>query len=421
MDNIGLPLTLILFLVMMSGYFTLMQTSFTESHHGRLEKLTEDKTVFDMFESPERYISTAQIGLTSVKVITGLVTIFFAPLISKLFISIHFIITAVICVAVVTFVILLFGEFLPNRIVKQTPEKFLIKYHISFKWIAILMSPIIAIVSKCASALMIFLGMNEEPEDTVTEDEVKELIEQGREDGTFEKEEQALVDRIFQLGDETAYSLMTPRTQIVWLDLSDPIEHNLKVIAKHNNEIIPVGNGSLDDCRGILYTKDLLNVALTQKLKSLELTELLKKPIYVPRTMEAFRLLEKFRSTGVHEAMVLDEYGGVIGFITLDDLLTEIIGADSNTDTESTQFTMIGKDSWFIDGLYDIADFKKRFNIEELPEEEHDHYQTMGGFLTSYFGRIPNVGDRCEWNGLRFEIIGMDRARIDKVHVTKIN
>ena len=421
MDNIGLPLALILFLVMMSGYFTLMKMAFVESHHGRLEKLTEDKNVFDIFESPERFISTAQIGLTSVKVISGLVTIFFAPLISKFFISIHFIIIAVICVAVVTFVILLFGEFLPSRIVKQAPEKYLIKYHVSFKWIAILMSPIIAIVSKCASALMILLGMNEEPEDTVTEDEVKELIEQGREDGTFEKEEQALVDRIFQLGDETAYSLMTPRTQIVWLDLSDPIEHNLKVIAKHNNEIIPVGNGSLDDCRGVLYTKDLLNVALTQKLKSLELTELLKKPIYVPRTMEAFRLLEKFRSTGVHEAMVLDEYGGVVGFITLNDLLTEIIGADSNTDTESTQFTMIGKDSWFIDGLYDIADFKKKFEIEELPEEEHDHYQTMGGFLTSYFGRIPSIGDRCEWNGLRFEIIGMDRARIDKVHVTKIS
>ena len=420
MDNIGLPLSLILISVMMSGYFTLMKISFTESHHGRLEKLTEDEAVFDMFESPERFISTAQIGLTSVKVIAGLITIFFAPIISKLFIAINFVITVAICVAIVIFVILLFGEFLPSRIVKQAPEKFLIKYHFSFKWIAILTSPITAIVSKCASSLMALLGMNEETEDTVTEDEVKELIEQGREDGTFEKEEQALVDRVFQLGDETAYSLMTPRTQIVWLDLSDPIEHNLKVIAKHKNEIIPVGNGSLDDCRGILHIKDLLNVALTQKLKTLELTELLKKPIYVPRTMEAFRLLEKFRNTGVHEAMVLDEYGGVVGFITLEDLLTEIVGADSNTDTESTQFIMIGKDSWFIDGLYDIADFKKKFDIEELPEEEHDHYQTMGGFLTSYFGRIPNVGDRCEWNGLRFEIIGMDRARIDKVRISRV-
>ena len=420
MDNIGLPLSLILILVMMSGYFTLMKVSFVESHHGRLEKLTENKAIFDMFESSERFISTAQIGLASVKVIAGLITIFFAPVISKFFVAINFVIIAAVCVATVIFVMLLFGEVLPSRIVKQTPEKFLIKYHVSFKWITILLSPARTIIYKCAGSLMALLGMNEETEDTVTEDEVKELIEQGREDGTFEKEEQALVDRVFQLGDETAYSLMTPRTQIIWLDLSDPIEYNLKVIAKHKNEIIPVGNGSLDDCRGILHIKDLLDVALTQKLKSLELTALLKKPIYVPRTMEAFRLLEKFRNTGIHEAMVLDEYGGVVGFITLEDLLTEIIGADSNTDIESTQFTMIGKDSWFIDGLYDIADFKKKFEIEELPEEEHDHYQTMGGFLTSYFGRIPNVGDRCEWNGLRFEIIGMDRARIDKVRISRL-
>ena len=421
MDNIGLPLTLILILIVMSGYFTLMKTAFLESHHGKLEKLTDEEDVFDMFESSERYIAAAQAGLTAIKIISGFVTVLLVPIISGLFVAVNCLVTTTVCIVSIIFVMLLLGEYLPNRIVKQTPEKFLIKYHAGFKLIAILINPIVTIISKITGMLMMILGMNEEVEEAVTEDEVKELIEQGREDGTFEKEEQALVDRIFQLGDETAYSLMTPRTQIVWLDLSDPIEHNLKVIAKHNNEIIPVGNGSLDDCRGILYTKDLLNVALTQKLKSLELTELLKNPIYVPRTMEAFRLLEKFRSTGVHEAMVLDEYGGVVGFITLEDLLTEIVGADSNTDTESTQFTMIGSDSWFIDGLYDIADFKKKFDIDELPEEEHDHYQTMGGFLTSYFGRIPNVGDRCEWNGLRFEIIGMDRARIDKVHVTRIS
>ena len=101
-------------------------------------------------------------------------------------------------------------------------------------------------------------------------------------------------------------------------------------------------------------------------------------------------------------------------------MITEIIGADSNTDTESTQFTMIGNDSWFVDGLYDIADFKKKFNIDELPEEDHDHYQTMGGFLTSFFGHIPNVGESCQWNGLKFEVVGMDRARIDKIHITRV-
>ncbi|MBR1730680.1 MAG: HlyC/CorC family transporter, partial [Selenomonadaceae bacterium] len=227
-------------------------------------------------------------------------------------------------------------------------------------------------------------------------------------------------DRIFQLGDETAYSLMTPRTQIVWLDINDPIDHNLKIIADHKNEILPVGNGSLDECRGILYTKDLLDFALTKKLKEIDLTTLLKKPIYVPRTMDAFRLLEKFRSAGVHAAMILDEYGGVVGFITLNDLLTEIVGDDSNTDTESTQFLMINKDTYFVDGLFEIDDFKKRFDIEEMPNEEEDHFQTLGGFLISYLGKIPIVGDNCEWNGLKFEILNMDRARIDKVRITKL-
>ena len=421
LDNIGLPLALIVILILMSGYFTLIETVFNESHRSRLEKLTDNETVLAMLDLPERFISAAQVGRTLSEIIAGAVAVFFTPILLAPFsFEAGFLIAVVLGIAFVAFVMLLFGDFLPRRMAKLMPEKYLLQYHLSIKWIALLLRPFVLVISNCAGGLIMILGMREEAEDAVTEEEVKDLIEQGREDGTFEKEEQAMVDRIFQLGDETAYSLMTPRTQIVWLDLADPIEHNFKIMSENKNEILPVGNGSLDDCRGVLYAKDLLDAALTHKLKSLDLTTLLKKPIYVPRTMEAFRLLEKFRNTGVHEAMVLDEYGGVVGFITLNDLLTEIIGADSNTDTESTQFTMIGQDSYFVDGLYDIADFKKKFNIEQLPEEEHDHYQTMGGFLTSYFGHIPSVGERCEWNGLRFEVVGMDRARIDKIHITKV-
>ena len=418
MDNIGLPLALILILVMMSGYFTLVETAFLESHKSRLEKLTEDKKILNTLEAPEKFLIAAKIGLTFTKIFVSLIAILTAL---SLLPNFNPLLAAILSAFIVSLMILLFGEFLPSRIAHQSPEKFLIKYYRSIKIISIFLTPLIFLIKNISIGIMMILGISEETEDAVTEDEVKDLIEQGREDGTFEKEEQELVDRIFQLGDETAYSLMTPRTQIVWLDLTDSIEHNLKIIAKYKNEILPVGDGSLDDCRGVLYTKDLLNVALTQKLKTLDITELLKKPIYVPRTMDAFRLLEKFRSTGIHEAMVLDEYGGVVGFITLNDLLIEIIGTDSNIDTESTQFTMIGKNSWFVDGLYDIADFKRRFNIEELPEEDHDHYQTLGGFLTSYIGRIPNVGERFEWNNFRFEITSMDRARIDKVHIVKIN
>ena len=417
MDNIGLPLSLIFILVIMSGYFTLVETSLMESHKSRLEKLTDDREILNALESPEKFLTAAQIGLTFTEIFASLIAILTALVVLPYFSTF---LAALIASVLVTLIMILFGEFLPSRIARLSPEKFFIEYYRSIKIISILMSPLIFTMKNISTGIMMLFGMNEEPEDAVTEDEVKDLIEQGREDGTFKREEQALVDRIFQLGDETAYSLMTPRTQIVWLDINDPIDHNLKIIADHKNEILPVGNGSLDECRGILYTKDLLDFALTKKLKEIDLTTLLKKPIYVPRTMDAFRLLEKFRSAGVHAAMILDEYGGVVGFITLNDLLTEIVGDDSNTDTESTQFLMINKDTYFVDGLFEIDDFKKRFDIEEMPNEEEDHFQTLGGFLISYLGKIPIVGDNCEWNGLKFEILNMDRARIDKVRITKL-
>ena len=136
--------------------------------------------------------------------------------------------------------------------------------------------------------------------------------------------------------------------------------------------------------------------------------------------MELFRLLEKFRDTGVHEAMVLDEYGGVIGMITLDDIMKAIIGeSHANIESEPLQITPRDEHSWYIDGLYSIDDFKERFDIDKLPDEDHDHYQTMGGFLTSYFGYIPQAGEKAAWEDFTFEVVDMDRARVSKILVTQ--
>lgn len=417
LDNIGLALTVNIILIYMSGKLTMIETALNERHRTRLEKLTEEEKILSLNESPERFIMSVKILNSITKIIYGMMIFFFSM---KIYSEEEFFISFTITIIIASILILILGVAFPQRLGKQSPEKILLDNYSTIKIISIMMAPIEAIITNVARILIMVFGNNEEEEGIVTEEEVKDLIEQGREEGTIEKEEQAMVDRIFQLGDETAYSLMTPRTQIVWLDLNDSIEHNLKILNENPNERIPVGNGSLDDCRGILFIKDYFNATVNKKIEEIEINELLKKPIYVPRTMEAFRLLEKFRNTGIHEAMVLDEYGGVVGFITLSDLMREIIGSDSNTDTESTQLTMIGQNSWFVDGLYDIDDFKKKFDIEELPEEDHDHYQTMGGFLTSFFGHIPNVGENFEWNGLRFEVIGMDRARIDKIHITRI-
>lgn len=278
------------------------------------------------------------------------------------------------------------------------------------------MNPFVLMLSTIAGGIGFIFGMNSSQNDAVTEDEVKDLIEQGTEDGTIEKSEQEMVGRIFDVGDETAYSLMTPRVKLIWLDLADDLEKNLAIVQDSPHTIFPVGYGSLDDCRGLIYAKDLLDAVLKNG-REINLESLIKKPSYVPRTMEAFRIVEKFRAGQITEAMVNDEYGGVIGFITLDDILGEIVDI---TDDDEQQFKRNKDNSWTVDGLCDIDEFKERFNIETLPDEEHDHFQTMGGFLTACFGYIPKVGEVYEWNGFRFKVKEMDGVRIGKILIRKL-
>lgn len=288
--------------------------------------------------------------------------------------------------------------------------------HNLLKFFSALSLPLVKLLSALAHMLFLMNGVTPQEKSRVTEDEVKDLIEQGTEAGTFEKAEQAMVDRIFHMSDQTIYALMTPRTQMRWLDLSDPLKHNLRLIRKTEQDVFPVGRDSLDDFCGVLYAKELLNAALAGK--SLELSQYIHKPVFVPRSMETFRVLEQLKNSDTHEAMVLDEYGGVIGFVTLDDIIEEIIGDYMPGEPDPVQLTQRDEHSWLVDGLYSIDDFKERFDLDELPDEDHDHYQTMGGFLTSYFGYIPKAGEKCDWQDFTFEVVDMDRARIDKILIT---
>lgn len=417
-----IPPALIILLAAVSGYFSLMETALIESHRGRLEKLSEDgdanaRAVLAMIESPAP-LNVAQIGITCTGILAGVCAILTSPTIAGLM-NLSIIPAAVIAICITTFIFLLFGEFLPKQAAKREPEKFLLNHYKMFRLIVAVMNPFVAMLSAVAGGIGFIFCMNSTKPDAVTEDEVKDLIEQGTEDGTIEKSEQEMVGRIFDVGDETAYSLMTPRVKIIWLDLDDDLEKNLKIVQESPYTIFPVGYGSLDDCRGLIYAKDLLD-AILKDGREIDLTALIKKASYVPRTMEAFRIVEKFRSSGITEAMVNDEYGGVIGFITLDDILGEIVDISGDEITDK-QFKRNKDNSWTVDGLCDIDDFKERFNIETLPDEEHDHFQTMGGFVTSQFGYIPKVGEVCEWNGFRFKVKEMDGVRVGKILITKLN
>ncbi len=418
---------LLLFFVLCSGYFALLETALTESHKGRLEKMADDGNAeagfaLEFLEDRTEALSVAQIGITLTGILTGLATgILVSPFLARFLDFLPYSETAalILSVAVIGCCLLIVGEFLPKKTALQDPEGTLLKHYRSFRFLTFLTRPFVSFLSRAANMILLIFGINPQVEDTVTEDEVKDLIEQGTEDGTFEKVEQYMVDRIFHLSDQTVYALMTPRTQMFWLDLSDSIKRNLKLIRDHEETVFVVGRDSLDDFCGVIYAKELLNASLERK--AMDLAQYIHRPMFVPRSMEVFRLLEKFRDSDIHEAVVLDEYGGVVGFITLNDILQKVIGDSSNSvEPEPVQFIPRDENSWYVDGLCPIEEFKKRFDLDVLPEEDHDHFQTLGGFLTSYFGYLPKVAESCEWNGVRFEIVDMDRARIDKILITKL-
>ena len=428
MDSPDLPLLILLtvFLVSASSFFALAETAITESHKSRLEKLADDGdknavAALTILEMPENVLSVVQIGITLTSILLGIVIgSAIAPLLEEIlwFLPYAHTIAFVLSTIAISYFTLLMGEFLPKKIAWQNPEKYLRRFH---RWLHVLeyiTRPAVSFLSNSANFLLLLVGINPHVTDTVTEDEVKDLIEQGTEEGTFEKAEQTMVDNIFHMSDQTAYALMTPRTQMFWIDLEDSIEHNLRLIKENPETIIPVGRDSLDDFCGILHAKDLLDACLEKR--PIELSPFIRQPLFVPRSMETFRVLEKFRETGVHAAVVLDEYGGVIGFLTLTDIMNEIIGTSFDADEiDAPQMIPRGKDAWYMDGLFSIDDFKEKFDIDvPLPDEDKAHFQTMGGFLTSYFGYIPKETEVCQWNDFTFEIVDMDRARIDKILVT---
>ena len=430
-------------LILLNAFFILTEATITASHKNQLEKLIDEDVslkeralkAIKIIDEPNIYLTSVQIGTVSCNILIGLFTgIAIAPFLamqiksilsstSATFLnSIDYIeiLSLIFSAFLVILLCLILSTTLPRKIALNNPEILLLKTLVPLNIWQKILSPFIKVFMAVADTILLVFGINPKHDDSVTEDEVKDLIERGREEGTFEKAEQDLVDRIFHMSDQTAYSLMTPRTQMLWLDLEDSLEANLKLIKENNTNVFLICKENLDDFVGIIYAKDILNTLLNKQ--ELNLEKLIKKPMFVPRAMESFRLLEKFRQTEINEAVVLDEYGGVVGFITIFDIINEVLGdITGEKEKDAPQLIQHDENSWYLDGLYEIDDFKEKFDIEELPREDSGHFKTMGGFITSYFGYIPKVSEVRIWDRFRFEIISMDKARVDKILVTVLN
>jgi putative hemolysin len=428
-DSTSFEVFLIVILVLANAVFAMSEIAIVSSRKVRLEKKAEKgsrgaKAALAMANESTQMLSTMQAGISIIGIFTGAFS--GATIAHRLAVELKAIptiapysegLSLVLVVSVITYLTLIIGELVPKKIALANPEPIAAALAVPMQVFAKCAAPLIKLLSGSTELVVKILGIKESAEPPVTEDEVKNMLEQGAQCGTFEKAEQDMVERIFRLSDMRVSALMTPRTQVDWLDIEDTSEQNLSLLLATNFSRFPVARGSLDEVIGVAYTKDLL----AKKLKGLplQMEGAVRDPLCVPKNIKAFKVLEMFKQTGVHMAFVIDEYGGFLGLVTINDILEHIVGdIPSLHEGEDPEIIQREDGSWLLDGMVTCEELKELFNTQELPGE--DDYQTLGGFIFSYIGYIPQAGEHFVWNNLRFEVLDMDGARIDKVLVYPI-
>ena len=294
------------------------------------------------------------------------------------------------------------------------------------KYFATITKPFVALLSMSTTVLLKVLGVKHKEEAPVTESEINKMLVQGVELGAYEEEEPVLVENIFRLADLDASDIMTPRTQLTWIDINASDEDILETIMECNEHRIPVGDDSLDELKGLVSSVDVLAQQMKESHRPMKdiLAYCMRKPVLVPESLSLMKVLSTFREEGTHEAIVLDEYGGMSGMITFHDIMEEIVGlmpsGEEEKKEEENRIVQREDGTYLVDGLISIEELKEYFEVDELlPGEEEDLYKTLGGFVTYLIGRIPKEANRCHYGPLQFEVMDMDNTRVDKVMVTR--
>ncbi|MCK9440497.1 MAG: hemolysin family protein [Methanothrix sp.] len=421
----------IILLFLANGAFSMAEMAVVSSSKARLRVLVEEghagaKAALDLAENPNRLLSAVQTGITLITTMAGAYAgstiadelanyIRSIPALSPY--SDGLALFAV--VLLITFFSLVIGELVPKRIALSNPERFASLTAAPLASFSRLVSPVIVLLSFCTDLVLRALGVKAYTEPAVTEEEIRILIDQGTTAGVIEEEEQEIMERVFSLGDRRVNSIMTPRGEIVWLDIDDSAAEISRKIAGGAYSMFPVCSKKLDNVLGVVQSKDLLSCNLADQKVNLKAS--LLPSLFVPESMRALKVLERFKQTGIHLAIVLDEYASVQGIVALVDLLEGLVGDIPHIDELSEPQVVKRQDgSWLVDGSLPVDDFREMVDPEGLPEEEEGQYITLGGFVMAHLEKIPTAGDHFEWGGYRFEVVDMDERRVDKILVTSI-
>lgn len=425
-----LEIIIILILIILNGYLSMAELAIVSVRKAKMEKYLENgnknaEIVLKLLEDPNEFLSTVQIGISLIGVLTGAfggVTL--AEPLSKLlyFIPYNDMISVILVVIVTTYLTLIVGEIVPKVIALNDPESISIKIAKSMVILSKISKPISFVLAKSSSFLLWMMRIENKTDDTVTEEEIELMIKEGRAGGTIEKEEEDIIKRVFKLDDQKVESIMTPRNEIIWINLEDDRDINKVKIIESRRSIFPIAKGELDEFIGVVQAKDILSLMFTEE--EFDIDKIIKEPLVVSEHLETLDLLKEFKENQeyVHMSLVVDEFGSVEGLITLNDLLEGIVGDIPGIDEEDEPQAIEREDgTWLIDGRYPIDKFKELFDLNDfLPDEEEDNYTTLAGFILSISGTIPNEEEKYECGRFIFEIIDIDGHQIDKVLVTDI-
>ncbi|HEX8605193.1 MAG TPA: hemolysin family protein [Pseudoduganella sp.] len=413
-------------LIVLNGVFAMSEIALVTARRGKLMKLAGDgdhaaAAALKLGEDPTRFLSTIQIGITSIGILNGIVgeAVLAAPL-SRWFVGLGMgdqparIIATAGVVIVVTYVSIVIGELVPKRLGQIAPEVVARLVARPMQSLALMTRPFVMLLTGSTHAILRVMGVRQTAQNSVTQEEIHAMLEEGSESGAIEQHQHDMVRNVFRLDDRKLGSLMIPRSDIVYLDMRLTVEENLARLLDSEHSRFPVCDGGLANVLGVVTAKQAL--AVVAKGQVPDFATIAQPAVYVPETLTGMGLLDQFRASGMQMVFVIDEYGEIEGIVTVQDMLEALTGEFTPRNVEEAWAVVQPDGSWLLAGTIPVHELKDRLALRSVPEEEKGHYHTISGMIMLLLGRLPVAGDTLLWEDWRFVVADMDDKRIDKVH-----
>lgn len=411
-------------LILLNGVFSMAEIALVSARKSRLEAQANKgdkkaKEALDLANHPNTFLSTVQIGITLIGILTGMLSgdeltdnlaakIKTWPLVGDYSNGVA---TAIV-VIIITYFSLVLGELVPKRLGLARPEAIAKTLAAPMRLLSRITHPFVWLLTKSGNFIVRILGIRPN-ENQVTEEEIKAIISEGTEHGAIDEAEQDIIERVFHLGDRNITSLMTHRSDIIWFNLDENEDLIKEKIIGEPHSVYPICDGDIDNLKGVVSIKDLYVSPDSTLFK-----DLMQPALFVPENNSPYQVLEKFKESRLHSCFIVDEYGSILGLITLNDILEAIVGDMPQPDVPDYEIKEREDGTFIVDGQIPFYDFLTRFDKAEwMNEGEHD-FDTLAGFILHQLERIPKTGDQLSWKGFKIEVIDMDSHRIDKVLVT---